>query len=138
MFTLNVNIQPLIFSKGYMTHTIAGPCYPHLLDPSKLIDSQGTPIVEIIHTGNDTEIELERAKFINECINQCLQYGLPKDAIAELTVKHEKRQKSTLRVLKTLLATLRKLKKTPNISGEALSITNHGIAAGKKTLDRFW
>lgn len=121
-----------------MTNTIAGPCYPHLLDPSKLIDSQGTPIVEIIHTGNDAEIDLERAKFINECINQCLQYGLPKDAIAALTAKYEKRQKSTLRGLKALLSTLRKLKKTPNITGEALSIANHGITAGKKTLDKFW
>jgi len=126
------------FSEGYMTHTIAGPCYPHLLDPSKLIDSQGTPIVEIIHTGNNAEIELERAKFINECINQCLQYGLPKDALAELTAKYEKRQKSTLRGFKTLLATLRKLKKTPNVTGEALSIANHGITTGKRTMDKFW
>ncbi len=117
-----------------MTHTITGPCYPHLLDPSKLIDSQGTPIVEIIHTGNDAEIELERAKFINECINQCLQYGLPKDAIAELTDKHEKRQKSAMRGFRKLFSTLRRLKKTPDISGEALNIVDHGITAGKKTL----
>lgn len=119
-----------------MTNTIIGPCHPHLLDPSKLIDSQGTPVVEIIHTGCDAEMERERARFINECINQCLQYGLPKDIFSELSAQHEKRQKSTIRSFKSLISTFRKLKKTPNISSEALNIANHGITAGKRTLNK--
>jgi hypothetical protein len=119
-----------------MTHTIVGPCHPHLLDPSKLVDSQGTPIIEIIYTQNNVELEQERAKFINECINQCLHYGLPKDALAELTAQYEKSQKSMLRGFKSLITTLRKLKKTPNTTDETINLLNNGIKAGKKTLDK--
>lgn len=116
-----------------MTHTINGLCHPHLLDPSKLIDSQGTPIIEFIFTNND-DAEHERARFVRECINQCLIYGLPEDVIAKLNQQHEKSKKSNLRGLKALMSNLRKVKKNTNMSDDNHSLITNCVKAGAKLI----